>query len=501
MTHFLVSAFTRSRRAPSALRTSANAGDCQKGLQAKRLWHVSSPRRLEALFASPSLLIAIGMNDLARVLLLPFFLHSCATGMRFTATLDALSRQADAFAVGTMLATVSILPAFFAIASGRWIDRKGAAGAVFASMLAAMLSGLAALFPGFSNVAQETSVFSGMGQFLPLLPLFAACPLAGLSFMLINTSTQRLVGDVSSAASRRMAFTALSLVTASSNLLTPVVAGYVIEFLGFRAVYLWCILAPLVLWAVFHLPTMRQVLDRGRRSANLGSQTVVPTHKGSNATAKTSAPAQSARKVRKAQKAWTMDLLADAPLRAVIIASVLVSVTWEVSNLLTPLHAAACGLSPAEIGWVLGSFAAATFVVRFLMPLLMRRLGEWQLITLAFVTAGVALLGLAFCSSLPGLIVAAFVLGLGLGASLPNMMTLVYLFAPANRIGEAIGLRIMLINIGRATFPVLAGAAGAIVGAGASLVGLALLAFGGWGFALRSRDAVKKRLDERDNDG
>ena len=47
---------------------------------------------------------------------------------------------------------------------------------------------------------------------------------------------------------------------------------------------------------------------------------------------------------------------------------------------------------------------------------------------------------------------------------------MVYLFASANRIGEAIGLRIKLINIGRATFPVLAGVARAIVGAQSSLV-------------------------------
>lgn len=408
------------------------------------------------------------MHDLARVLLLPFLLHSCATGMRFTATLDALARGADALAVGVMLASVSFLPAFLAVRSGRWIDRRGAAGAVFASMGVAALSGLAALLPPFVPEAA-----SPPETWLRLVPLLLACPLAGVSFMLVNTSTQRLVGDVSAPGARRNAFTMLSLVTASSNLLTPVLAGHVIEGLGFRAVYLWCILAPAVLGTVFLLPAMNRVLRKCERPH---------------------APAAN----RKASGAHAAELLRDPPLRAVIVASVLVSVTWEVGNLLIPVHAAACGLSPADIGWVLGSFAAATFIVRFLMPLLMRRAGEWLLISSAFAVAGAALSALSVLSSLQGLMAAAFVLGLGLGASLPNMMTLVYLFAPPERIGETIGLRIMLINIGRATFPVLAGAAGAVLGAGASLAGLSLLAFGGFLHTRLCAPAVRIRLQAQE---
>ena len=64
-----------------------------------------------------------------------------------------------------------------------------------------------------------------------------------------------------------------------------------------------------------------------------------------------------------------------------------------------------------------------------------------------------------FESQLP-LMACAFLLGLGLGASLPNMMSLVYRLAPKGRTGEAIGLRLMLINSSKATFPVAMGALG-----------------------------------------
>ena len=84
----------------------------------------------------------------------------------------------------------------------------------------------------------------------------------------------------------------------------------------------------------------------------------------------------------------------------------------------------------------------------------------------------------------------AFLLGLGLGASLPNMMSLVYRLSPKGRIGEAIGLRLMMINASKATFPVVMGAVGSVIGAGASLWALAIFVFAGFGYALRSAPTV-----------
>ena len=45
-------------------------------------------------------------------------------------------------------------------------------------------------------------------------------------------------------------------------------------------------------------------------------------------------------------------------MRAVLVCSVVVSVAWEVGNLLIPVYCASVKLSPSDIGWVLGSFSA-----------------------------------------------------------------------------------------------------------------------------------------------
>ena len=63
------------------------------------------------------------------------------------------------------------------------------------------------------------------------------------------------------------------------------------------------------------------------------------------------------------------------------------------------------------------------------------------------------------------------------------MMSLVYLFSPPERIGEAIGLRIMALNLGKSVFPVLAGLLGNWIGAGSTIWCLAAFAAGGCGYA------------------
>ena len=51
---------------------------------------------------------------------------------------------------------------------------------------------------------------------------------------------------------------------------------------------------------------------------------------------------------------------------------------WDLEIFMFPVYGHAIGLSATEIGWLIGMFFAATFAVRFLMPLLSKRISEWQ---------------------------------------------------------------------------------------------------------------------------
>ena len=390
---------------------------------------------------------------LAKVLFILLIMHSCTTGMRFCVTLDALANGADSFEVGAMLASVALFPAFFAIGAGRWLDRAGPRSPLALAVFCCAASGAVALLLPSRSVG--------------LWPLFAACVLVGTAFLLTNTVVQRLTGDVSTEDSRSLAFTVLSIVTACSGLLTPVVSGYVIEHFSFASFYRWVTFSPLFLGALCLTPFMRRVLA-----------------------AKAGAGARSGK--RTAAGAGALDFFKDPAMRAVLGCSVVVSVAWEVGNLLIPVYCASVKRTPSEIGWVLGSFSAATFAVRLFMPWLMKHMTEWRMIALTQLLASCSFVLFPFFEGQVMLMACAFLLGLGLGASLPNMMSLVYRLAPRGRVGEAIGLRLMMINASKATFPAAMGALGTVIGIGASLWGLAAFVFGGFLYALRSNRDVER---------
>ncbi len=161
----------------------------------------------------------VPIRSLLKVLTITLIMHVCSTGMRFTATLDAINSGASTFWVGAMLASISLGPMCFAIPSGRWLDRGGPRGPLAGARIGMMLAGSSVLlFP-----AAQYGIAS----------LFAAATLTGFSFMLTNVVVQRLTGDVSTPKTRQLAFTALSLTTATSNLASPVAAGYLIEHFSY----------------------------------------------------------------------------------------------------------------------------------------------------------------------------------------------------------------------------------------------------------------------------
>lgn len=83
--------------------------------------------------------------------------------------------------------------------------------------------------------------------------------------MLANTITQRLTGDVLPPEKRSMGFTAVSIITAASGLVTPVLAGYAIEWRGHAAFYAFAMTAPLILALLAFSPLMRNVFGRVRK--------------------------------------------------------------------------------------------------------------------------------------------------------------------------------------------------------------------------------------------
>jgi predicted MFS family arabinose efflux permease len=171
-----------------------------------------------------------------------------------------------------------------------------------------------------------------------------------------------------------------------------------------------------------------------------------------------------------------MELLRSQRLRRVFAVNALFAVAWDLHAFFIPVYGARIGLSASVIGLILAAFAAATFAVRVVMPWIARRFAEFTVLTAALFIAGLAYALYPFVESLALLMALSFTLGLALGSGQPMVMSLLHVLAPAGRMGEAVGVRMSVINASTFAVPLLFGAVGSSIGIGPVfwLVGAAL---------------------------
>lgn len=344
-----------------------------------------------------------------RIIFFAVFLHMGYAGMRVTASLDALAIGAGAFQVGILMSLMAFFPTFLSMPFGRWMDGAGARKPL---CLAIGFLGAAALIP-----------FALPAASFGIVPLYFCCVFDGIGFMCLQMSTLQLMGFLSTPESRTNAFSWLAMAYAGSGLVSPVIAGHAIDFFSHRAAF-GISLAFIALGLALFLLNLR----------------AVPAAWG-------------AAKERKKKKG-AFDLLTIPKVRNVLLVSALISMAWELENFMFPVYGHEIGLTASEIGWLLGVFYSGTFLVRVLMPILSRRITPWQFMVLVLGLGAACYAAFPLFRTLPPLIAVAFLLGLGLGASQPNVMTLLHNQTPRGRVGEALGIRTMLRNAAHSALPV-----------------------------------------------
>lgn len=382
---------------------------------------------------------------LPRIIALSVLAHFALTSARLNGSLYALANNASAFTVGVVIALFALVPMLIAVRTGRWLDTVGPFRPISLG-LSMMIGGtlLPALFP---------YAVTDIG------PLLVASALIGTGSLLVQLTAQHLVGHRADASNRAAHFSWLALGFSISGFLGPVLTGASIDLVGHRPTYLMMLAALLVALALL-----------------LKHRHTLPSH---------------GHRTQAAEPGSMFDLFRLPAVRDVLIATGLITMAWDLQSFLLPIHGTQVGLSAWEIGLVLGSFAAATFAIRAAMPWITRSLREWQVLTFTLVTAAVAFALMPLFSSLLPLLAVMFLLGLGLGAAQPNVMSLLHARAPAGRVGEALGLRVTIINGSSVVLPLVFGAFGAVLGA--SLVFwlmAAVLAAGGVAAARRQDEAA-----------
>ena len=377
---------------------------------------MSRPRRLTPF----GVLIALGICN-----------HLVLTGSRVAVSLDALSLGANAATVGTLLALFALLPMLFAIPAGRLADRVGVRGPMLAGSI------------GIAGAAIIATAIAGLPA------LFVTAVLLGVSFMSFQVATQYAAGEMGPPDARTRNFGLLAVGYSASSIGGPLVTGFMIDHVGFRAAFGLLALLPLVPIAVLG---MNRVPFPGPHPAHAA-------HAGSR----------------------TFELMRNPALRRVFLINGMITLAWELHTLFVPIYGNAIGLSASKIGVVLAAFAMATFTVRLSMPLIARHAPEHRVLTSALYLAALVYLAIPFSRNAATLMALSFVLGLGLGVGQPMVMALLHSLAPPGRMGEAAGVRMSLMNSMAVAVPLLFGAVGGTIGLSPVLWSVGVfLATGGW---------------------
>jgi len=335
-------------------------------------------------------------------------------GSKVLVSLSALDLGANSFTVGVLAALYAVFPLLLAVYAGRISDRMGVRYPI--------LFGSMGITAGLLAPALHESLFT----------LFLCPTLIGLGHIFFHVSIHNAVGSIGGAAERTKNFATFALGASVATFIGPSLAGFAIDGLGFRPAFV--VLAGISLVVVLlALAFPHLVPPRGEQHDEK-------------------------------QPRRALDLLKEAPLRRTLMMSGVTLTGIELFSFYLPVYGQSIGLSATRIGLVLSSYAAAAFVVRLVMQQLAQRFTETGVLTGSLFIAAAIYTMFPFLTEAPMLLLAAFLLGLGLGSAQPLTIMLTYHHAPPGRSGEALGMRLTVNKITQISIPLVFGGIGASFG-------------------------------------
>jgi len=351
---------------------------------------------------------------MALIVLICVSIHGCYIGSKVVVSLLALELGASQFLIGGLASLYALLPLALGVYSGRLADTIG--------MRVPMLIGC-----GLTTTAMLCGYF-----WQQIAALFAVALIMGAAFMFFNVSLQNLTGAYGRPENRARNFSMLTIGYSISTFVGPMIAGFAIDYASHAHAFL-----------AFACLTLIPI-------------TILTLHPGLTRI--------TVAKSEKAVERRALDLLRNPPLRRVIVTSGLIVAAYELFGFYMPVFGHSAGLSASTIGIVMGTYATATFLTRFFLPLLLRRTSPERVLSFFMLFAAAALLVMPFLRSTWLIMAVAFAIGIGIGVGQPISMTMAFDRSPAGRTGEVTGLRLTANNIARIVIPLAAGALGASFG-------------------------------------
>lgn len=340
--------------------------------------------------------------------------HAGFGGSRVVVALYALDLGASQFTIGVLMALYALCPMLFAVSIGKLADRVGPR---LPMTLGTVGVALALLLP---------PMFPGM------VTLYLSALLLGTSFHFFFVTVTGIAGGIGGVENRSRNYALVSLGFSAAGFVGPMAAGFSIDYLGHLPTFL--VLATFTVIPILFLLFRAGFLPKAVK------------HEGDSA------------------KNSALDLWRIPKLRNTFIASGIISSAWDLFQFYMPVYGHSIGLSASAIGMVLGAFALATFVIRIVLPRLVQRSSEAEILTYSIFVAAGAFALFPFFHAAYALAAIAFLLGLGVGCGQPMSMSLIYTLSPLGRVAESAGLRVTVNNFAHLVIPLAFGSIGMAFG-------------------------------------
>jgi predicted MFS family arabinose efflux permease len=368
-------------------------------------------------------------------------------GSRVAMSLHSLQLTDNQFAIGVVIALYSLAPMLLSIVIGRLADRVPPRLPI---LLGSAIMALALIFP---------FMFSG----IPVL--CATAFVLGLAHQVFGIPLEAVVGGIDGAKNRTRNYAFITMGWSAANFFGPLIAGFTIDYVGQLEVYL--VLAVLTAAPIPILLAYPDLLPRA-----------------------------AARHTGPGMRGSVLDLWRMPSVRMTIIAAGVVGSAQDLFQFYLPIYGHSLGLSASAIGTILGLVFVAAFVIRGLLPVLVKRLKEPTILISAMFIAAIAFTLLPFFGNPYALGAIAFLLGLGVGCAQPMTMSLLYVFTPTGRIAESFGLQKTVRNTTHLVVPIVFGSVGAAFGVTTVFLSNAVI-LSTSGFLMRKADIPASDLQRK----
>lgn len=349
--------------------------------------------------------------------------HASMAATRVTASLLVLHRGYPEWVVGALLSLFAVAPIGLSLWAGRLADRHGLHRPLGAGVALGAVGALTAA------VTQH-----------PVALAFAALAMGG-AVAVAAVGIQREAGLMARDASDlKRVFSWIALGPAVSNALAPIVVGLLIDHVGFRSGFVFAASLPVLAWWL------------GRRVP----RGLSPTHH---------AAAEDSR--GRPRTAWS--LLRLASLRNLVLVNLALSSCWDAHSFAVPVIGHVRGFSASGIGLILGAFAVAATLVRLAISRWADHLDETRALRMAMALATAVCAIYYWLPGVVGMVLGSALLGLALGSVQPMILSMLHQVTPADRHGQALGLRMLASNGATIVMPVSFGALAAVTGPAAPM--------------------------------